>query len=53
MNEVFAEDDYPEFEETVKISLNQEFHVTISSKKSYFKVCVFVFKGKHRFLTMY
>lgn len=51
INEVFVEDVYQEFEKIVKISLDQEFHVTISSKESYLKVCVF--KRNHRYLTMY
>lgn len=45
INEVFIEDIYQEFEDIVKISLDQEFHVTISSKESYFKVCILFFKG--------
>lgn len=32
MNEVFVEDIYQDFEETVKLSLDQEFYVTISNK---------------------
>lgn len=44
INEVFIEDVYQEFEEIVKISLDQEFHVTISVKESYLKVCVLFLK---------
>lgn len=44
INEVFVEDVYQEFEKIVKISLDQEFHVTISSKESYLKVCVLFLK---------
>lgn len=44
INEVFIEDVYQEFEEIVKISLDQEFHITISVKESYLKVCVLFLK---------